>query len=174
MRQEIFGQTPIDFVRDGQPMREFVSVDLTKGDPYKPQPGYVPTARVVGCIRCQRERGRATLGTLDFPMGFKEKTGDAIMAGRVIKAYCPVCRNVEEMRALTPQEVRQHLGRIVERYTELYEEYVVKKKCPVVDPGEVLQKVMESRLSPQELKPQEPPPAEGSQPEGRNLIVPAS
>lgn len=140
---------PIDFVRNGQPMTEFVKVDPNaKGDPMQTRDGYVPTARVVGCVRCQKVRGRATLGTLDFPQGFSEKTGDRIMDAKAVKAYCPVCRNVEEMRPLTPTELREAGMGIVARYQEIYEKQVVKKEGAIVSPAEAIEHVTQHMMNP--------------------------
>jgi hypothetical protein len=151
MPQELFprghGHTPVQFVKDGVPVTAQIEVDLTKGDEYKPKKGYVPTARVVACVPCQLA-GRKTIGTLDFPQGFSEKTGDRIMDSKPVDAFCPRCNKVVEMRPLSPKEVKQSMGAIVERYTEIYEDHIVHKKCPVVNPGEVIQKVLEQHLNP--------------------------
>lgn len=143
------GVLPIDFVRDGMPMTDFIKVDPNaKTDPMKTKDGYVPTARVVGCVRCQKVRGRATLGTLDFPRGFSEKIGDKIMDAKAVKAYCPVCRNIEEMRPLTPKELKSAGMGIVARYQEIYEEQVVQRDGAIVSPAEAIQHVTEKMMNP--------------------------
>lgn len=143
MTQEIFGHTPIQFVdENGKPVTAQAKVNLSKGDPYKPRKGYAPTARIVVCTKCH------TVGNLEFPQGFSGKAGDRIMDGKPIMAICLRCNKEVEMRPLTPQEVRQHLPAVVERYTELYEDHIVHKKCPVVNPAVVLTEVLGKMMDP--------------------------
>lgn len=141
--QEIFGRTPIQFVnKDGKAVTAQVEVDLSKGEQYKPRKGYAPTARIVVCTQCR------TVGNLEFPQGYSEKAGDRIMDGKAIMAICLKCNKKVEMRPLTPQEVRQHMPQIVARYTELYEDHIVHKKCPIANPGVVISEVLGKMMNP--------------------------
>lgn len=128
---------PIDYVRDGQQVRDYVGVDPdAKGANYRPTREYFPTAMIVGCTVCN------TLGSVDFPRGFDERIGDKIMDGRVVKVFCPRCRGVTECRPLTPKELEDSQFDILRRYMENYRELVVEKDGAIVGPAEIIDRVL--------------------------------
>ena len=111
---------PIDFVRDGVPMTDFVKVDPNaKGARYTPDEQYHPTAIIGACTVC------STAGSLMFPSGFDYKTGDSLMDGKVVKVRCHTCRMETEFRPLTPKELNENQFSVLRRHYEIYKKMVV-------------------------------------------------
>ena len=116
---ETFRILPVHGVRDGTPFLDFVRSDLRKAPP-PPTPEYHPTAIYVVCTRCK------TIGNIMFPRGFSYGTGDAIMDGKIVKALCPTCRGMQEMRPITPKELNDNQLALLKRHYEIIKAWSVQ------------------------------------------------
>lgn len=75
---------------------------------------YIHTPIVGACVKCK------LTGSIDLPVNFDYRTGDNLLAGRIIKVYCPKCRKETEFRALTPEELNEDQFYVMRRYYEIY------------------------------------------------------
>lgn len=103
-----------NFVDDGGRMLDFTVATKPGGIAR----AYVATPIIGACTVCKLS------GSLDLPVDFDYKTGDKIMAGRIVKAFCPQCRRTTEFRPMTPGELHEDQFYIMRRYYELYKKFV--------------------------------------------------
>ena len=70
---------------------------------------------VIGaCARCHMTASVAVPPDFDFRMG------DKFMAGKIVKAACPRCRQETEFRSLSPEELGREAPYIMRRYFEIF------------------------------------------------------
>lgn len=129
------GVIPVGYVRDGIFQEALVETGPSpKAPPYRPGADYFPTAVPVVCTRCR------TVGTLEFPRGFDPKVGDAIMAGRIVKAVCFTCKGIVEMLPLTPGRMK-----ILDSFSKVHRDLVIERNGATVMESDVFEK-MRSQL----------------------------
>lgn len=95
-------------------------IDFVAARPSSQRPQKMISTPMVGaCVVCK------IVGTFDVPADFDFKTGDKMLAGKILNAFCPTCRRVREMRALSPEELTENQFFIMRRYYELYKHLLV-------------------------------------------------
>ena len=103
--------------------------------PYNPdnaRVGYVPTSVAVACTVC------CITATIDIPRKFDHKIGDHLLGGRIVKAFCPKCRCIREIRPFTPKELREDGLNLVKRNIQNYDELVREQNNSFVKPEDAI------------------------------------
>jgi hypothetical protein len=81
---------------------------------------FVETSVVGACTKCKMA------GSVAVPMDLDYHTSDKMLDGRIVKVFCPKCKQTTEFRPLSPEELNEEQFFIMRRYYDIYKKEVVE------------------------------------------------